>query len=276
MGNFTTAVIDDSGNVVPLPDGGKLVDSGNNQLVNTNQATTRVRVATTADVADLATGAPDTVNGVALNANDRILVKDQADPTENGIYIAQTVGTGSNGTWVRATDMDEDAEISALIIVQVVEGGPSQADTLWMLDSTGGLVIGTSDINFVKVSGNRRQKTYGRPFYLNGRDQLTDAEIGIITPLYPGYIVGASIVLDDPRTAGTIDVSLEKGGVDLGAAVNLQINASETKIDFATQAYGTTGYDVAAGDEIAIQVTTSSFAPLTATGFIEVTIESEA
>src|SRR5205085_10291477 len=62
-----------------------------------------VRAATTANIATLAGGAPNTLDGVTLAANDRILVKDQGTRSQNGIYVVTTLGTGANGTWTRAT-----------------------------------------------------------------------------------------------------------------------------------------------------------------------------
>lgn len=76
------------------------------------------RAATTANIATLAGGAPNTLDGVTLAANDRILVKDQSTGGQNGIYTVQTLGTGANGTWVRSADADTVGEIcSALVVI---------------------------------------------------------------------------------------------------------------------------------------------------------------
>lgn len=56
-----------------------------------------VRAATTANV-DLVGGGLLTIDGVALSAGDRVLVKNQSDATENGVYDA------SAGEWIRASD----------------------------------------------------------------------------------------------------------------------------------------------------------------------------
>jgi hypothetical protein len=49
--------------------------------------------------------AEQTVNSRALLVGDRVLVKDQADPIENGVYVVQT------SAWTRAGDMDGDRDI---------------------------------------------------------------------------------------------------------------------------------------------------------------------
>lgn len=56
-----------------------------------------VRLATTANIT---LSGLQTVDGVTTVAGDRVLVKDQTDQTENGIYVAST------GPWRRSTDFD--------------------------------------------------------------------------------------------------------------------------------------------------------------------------
>lgn len=92
---------------------------------------TPARVATTANVTTLAGGAPNTVDGVSLALNDRILVKNQSTGGQNGIYTVTTVGTGANGTWARATDADTAAELEGGVLVAVDEG-TTQGNTVWM------------------------------------------------------------------------------------------------------------------------------------------------
>lgn len=274
MSNFTVAVIDGQGRIKGLPSGGSLVDVANNQLIDNKSATTRTRLATTGNIADLSTGAPDTVDGVTVQAGDRILVKDQSTLSENGIYVVDTVGTGSDGEWSRASDFDDNDEINELILCQVVDG-TANGDTLWQLDSTGGLTIGTSDINFVKVSSNRRQKSYDGAFYLDGRTQLVNADVFKFVVTEAGYLVANTIVIYDARTGGTIDGTLLKNGVALASALDVQINATDTTSDRASQPYQTTGFDVAAGDVITVRLNSTTFAPLTTCGFVSAVVESE-
>jgi hypothetical protein len=94
------------------------------------------RAATTADITDIAAGAPDTVDGVSVAVDDRILVKSQSTPSENGVYRVVTVGTGVNGAWVRVLDMEAADIIEQGLMVFVAEGTIS-ARVGYMLDSTG-------------------------------------------------------------------------------------------------------------------------------------------
>jgi len=72
-----------------------------------------VRAATQVDV-DLA-NPPTTVDGITMVLGDRILVKSQVDPTQNGIYIYDVE------PWIRAQDANTGAELNNAI-VSVREG----------------------------------------------------------------------------------------------------------------------------------------------------------
>lgn len=100
-----------------------------------------VRAATTGNVT-LSGGAPNTVDGVTLAANDRVLVKSQTAPAENGIYTVTTLGTGANGTWTRATDLDNWAEVPGAYTW--VEEGTANADTGWVSTANQGGTLGTT------------------------------------------------------------------------------------------------------------------------------------
>jgi phage-related tail fiber protein len=108
-----------------------------------------VRVATTANIASLTGGAPDTVDGITLVLGDRVLVKDQSTGSQNGIYTVTTLGTGANGTWTRATDADAAGELTSGALVPV-EVGTANADSLWMLTTDGTITIGTTALAFAR------------------------------------------------------------------------------------------------------------------------------
>lgn len=118
------------------------------QAIVTNGAIkTPVRAATTTNIASLAGGAPNTLDGVSLAAADRILVKDQSTASQNGIYVVTTLGTGANGTWTRATDADGVGELIAGSLVVVAEG-TTGADSIWELSTDGAITIGTTALTF--------------------------------------------------------------------------------------------------------------------------------
>lgn len=110
------------------------------------------RAATTTNIASLAGGAPNVLDGVTLAANDRILVKDQSTGSQNGLYYVSTLGTGSNGTWTRASDADATGEVSAGLFVWVNEGTLA-GDTGWVLTTNDTITIGSTSLTFQQFTG---------------------------------------------------------------------------------------------------------------------------
>jgi hypothetical protein len=91
---------------------------------------------------------PFFVDGNLPSLNTRILIKDQINTFQNGIYTVTTVGSTSTA-WVltRAVDFDTISEIQEGDAVYV-SSGFDNANTNWLQDSTV-IVIGTSPITFV-------------------------------------------------------------------------------------------------------------------------------
>lgn len=108
------------------------------QLLNNQSFKAPVRVASTAD---LTLTGPQTIDGVAAIAGDRVLVKDQTAGQTNGIYVVAA------GAWVRATDFDTSAEAVPGTIVSVQEG-TAGADKLFMLATNGPITLGTTTLLF--------------------------------------------------------------------------------------------------------------------------------
>jgi hypothetical protein len=106
------------------------------------------RVVTIVDIT-LAGGAPNNVDGVNLTLGDRVLVTGQATASQNGIYDVYTLGTGSNGTWVRTSDANSTGEIEAGMIIMVTEG-QIYADTQWKLITDNPIVIDTTGLVFTQ------------------------------------------------------------------------------------------------------------------------------
>lgn len=88
----------------------------------------------------------DTIDGVALVTGNRILIKNQAAPEENGIYIVV-----ASGAPTRATDMDNWLEVPNAFVF--VEEGSTLADTGWVCTSNTGGTLNTTAINFVQFGG---------------------------------------------------------------------------------------------------------------------------
>jgi len=98
-------------------------------------------------------GALAAQDGVTLIANDRLLVKNQTDAEENGIYIVSVVGNGGAAfVLTRATDADTAAELTPGASV-TIEEGTSNGTLGYRLTTTGAITIGTTDLTFTMIPG---------------------------------------------------------------------------------------------------------------------------
>jgi hypothetical protein len=84
-----------------------------------------------------------TIDGIPTSAS-RVLVKNQASPSQNGIYVT------SASAWTRALDMDSWSEVPGAFVF--VERG-TQADTGWVCTSDAGGTLGTTAIEWTQFSG---------------------------------------------------------------------------------------------------------------------------
>lgn len=83
-----------------------------------------------------------TVDGIALVAGDRVLVKNQTTTGNNGIYVVAT------GAWARATDADSSAKITGAVVP--VMGGTVNSNSIW-INTTINATIGTTTVTFATV-----------------------------------------------------------------------------------------------------------------------------
>lgn len=96
------------------------------------------RVATTANITLYG---EQTIDGVAVVTDDRVLVKDQDAGYESGIYVVDT------GQWRRSKDFNRTKDVVKGTAVFVTDG-TANAETLWVLTTSNPVVIGTSTITF--------------------------------------------------------------------------------------------------------------------------------
>lgn len=88
------------------------------------------------------------VDGVAVTANQRLLVKTEAAQSHNGIYVVTQTGSGILPyILTRASDYNQTSEIQAGDAV-FVTAGSTLADTLWVMTTTGAITVGTTSIVF--------------------------------------------------------------------------------------------------------------------------------
>lgn len=141
-------------------------------------AATTINVNLSADVQN-----GSVLDGVTLATNDRILIKDQTDKTQNGIYKVAASGAPS-----RAIDFDSPAEIDGGDFVFVL-GGTYNDNTGWVQTNIVG-TIGSSPIEFTQFSG-KGTYTAGLGLSLNGTQFSVDNTIARVdSPTFTGTVSG--------------------------------------------------------------------------------------
>lgn len=85
-----------------------------------------------------------TIDGQLLAAGDRVLVKDQAAPATNGIYLAAA------GAWTRAPDADTSAEVPSGLLV-AVGAGTDNGESQWLLTTPPPINLGVTALTFARV-----------------------------------------------------------------------------------------------------------------------------
>lgn len=165
-----------------------------------------VRVITVSNVT-LSGGAPNSVDGVTLSLNDRILVSGQSTGSQNGLYYVTTLGTGSNGTWQRTSDSNATGEIEAGMIVMVTEGTVYK-DTQWKLTTNNPIIIGTTALTFEQNSAF----AFGNVF-ANGTAVLATTVGDALT-----LTAGNNIQITGNNTAKSVNIAVT--GISLNSISN--------------------------------------------------------
>ena len=100
------------------------------------------KVATTASITLNGT---QTIDGVAVVSGERVLVKNQATASTNGIYIV------ASGAWSRAVDMSisEDAFDGVQVFVN---SGSTNSEKTFVLVTDDPIVLGTTDLTFNQIA----------------------------------------------------------------------------------------------------------------------------
>jgi hypothetical protein len=98
-----------------------------------------------------------TIDGVLTTVGMRVLIYNQTNAVQNGVYTVTTVGNGSTN-WVltRATDADTYSPFSPDALGQgdafFVQAGATGAGETYICNTVGTIVFGTTNITFAQIS----------------------------------------------------------------------------------------------------------------------------
>lgn len=204
-----------------------------------------------------------TVDGVLMTVGKRVLVYNQTNAFENGVYTVTTVGTpdpgGTNWVLTRATDADtyglRDPDALGYNDAFFVTNGDTGAGETYVCNTSGVITFGSTNITFAQISSSQiysagtglnlspattfnisntgvSANTYGSAssvpvFAVNAQGQLTsvtNTNIAINGSAVTGAITGQAGSVANALTAGTYLTSA--GTYDGSAARTFAVDAT--------------------------------------------------
>jgi hypothetical protein len=183
-----------------------------------------VQCVSNSNISDLAAGAPDEVDGYALQANDIVLVMGQSTASQNGFYQVDVVGTGSNGEWSRPTSRDQQAEMPAGMLA-VSTGGDTFGGAIVQLASIG--TVGSDPIIFNRFEEGLQLTGSGEPEAVgtgDGSNLLFDLDVAnpeMVVVFVDGILQPPSVysVSGEAGTGGVAQLAFSSGNAPGNGAV---------------------------------------------------------
>ena len=178
------------------------------------------RIVTTTNV-PLIGAAPLTYDGVTLIQYDRVLVAGQTDKTQNGIYSVSTLGSGSNGTWVRSKDANANDRLTAGMNTFIEEG--TYTGQFWHLLTPGPIVLGVSELVFGQITGNAAGTSSQVQYNLNG------SIAGAANLRYDSVTGNVLLGNGSTSTSNVTGALVVNGGIGVSGNINVGGNVSANK-----------------------------------------------
>ncbi|HXB12868.1 MAG TPA: hypothetical protein VNZ45_12850 [Bacteroidia bacterium] len=173
-----------------------------------------------------------TIDGVALSVNDRVLLIGQSTAAQNGIYTVQS------GSWTRPSDANTGTNLVSGSFVFIGEG-TANSGSGWVLTTPNPITIGTTSLTFTQFSGageiiastgllkNGNTLTIDSTVVtLTGSQVLTNKSI-VATQLTGTLQAGQFPALtgDVTTSAGALGTTIAAGAVTLAKQANLAANS---------------------------------------------------
>ena len=134
-----------------------------------------------------------TIDGIALANNDRVLIYNQTNSFENGVYVVTDTGN-STAAWVltRSTDFNKyspgsSSGMGAGAYVFVEQGATGAGESYVLTAPTGEIIIGTTNIAFTQFS-SAGSYTAGSGINISGTSISANTD-GVTTDIVGGNIV---------------------------------------------------------------------------------------
>lgn len=205
------------------------------------------------------------IDGITMVVADRVLVYEQTNQTQNGVYVVTSVGSGSTN-WVLTRSADANtygivgpntlSEGSTFFVQQGVTG----AGETYTCNTVGAIVFGTTNITFVQISSTQIYSA-GTGLTLTGT-QFSISNTAVAAATYgsasktvtlainaQGQITSASeqdaAIAASQVTSGTLAVA--RGGTNIGSYTIGDTLYASGATTLSKLALGTQGFVLTAG-----------------------------
>jgi len=167
-----------------------------------------VQACTTANITLSGT---QTIDGVSVSADERVLVKDQSTGSQNGLYLCKS------GSWVRTDDLAAGADAAGAFVF--VEAGNANGDKGFVCTTNkGSATVGSDSLAFSQFSSSG-EVTAGNGLNKSGSELSLDLKAN------SGVVISSSelaLDLDASGIAGTLGIA--DGGTNAASAGDARTN----------------------------------------------------
>jgi hypothetical protein len=181
-----------------------------------------------------------TVDGYAVQTDDRLLIKNEATGANNGVYVVTNPGSsGAPYVLTRATDFDDSANITPDSYF-FVEGGSTNAASGWLMTTSEPITVGTTVIVFTQFSSssaylagmgltltdntfaltNSSITIAGHPVSLGGSQALAASDLTNGTTGAGDIVLATAPTIASPTFTGTVS------GLSAGEISGLAVSAT--------------------------------------------------
>jgi len=203
------------------------------------------------------------IDGVTLNTNDRVLIYNQTNQYENGVYTVTDTGSGSTN-WVltRATDADTYDPFSPNALGQgdafFVTSGNTGAGETYICNTVGTITFGTTAITFAQIS-SAQVYSAGTGLTLSGT-QFSITNTGVSANTYgSASSVPVTTVNAQGQITGVTDTAIAINGSAVTGNITGQAGSVANSLTAGTYLTGT-AYNGSAAQTWTVDATSANTA----------------
>jgi hypothetical protein len=184
------------------------------------------------------------IDGVTVSVADRVLVYEQTNQTQNGIYVVTDVGSGSTN-WIltRASDADTYVINSAAGLSEgsttFVQQGATGAGETYTCNTTGVIVFGTTNITFAQISSAQIYSA-GTGLTLAGT-QFSITNSGVTATSYGTASSTPTLAINaqgQVTSASNTAIAINANQITSGAVTNSQLQNSAVTVNGSSISLG--------------------------------------